>query len=89
MEIHHVTMAPFFIDIESDGNHTLKQLREPTPKRPKGYVSIEGYFPSVDMALKKLVKLKTAMGEGAIDLEAYVTRIETAVESISKINIHE
>jgi len=89
MKITHKTMEPFFIDIESDGNHTLKQLKAPTEKRPKGSVTIEGYFPNVETALKKLVKLKSAMGEGTLDLEIYIARIESAVESISKIKIHE
>ena len=84
MILTHETLTPFFIEVEKDGNHTLKQNKPPTVKRPNGFVTIEGYFPNIESALKKAVKLKAISGEGTIDLETYVNRIEELVNKLTK-----
>ena len=87
MIIKHPTMEPFFIEVESDGNHTVKKNRPPTPKQPNGYSTAEGYFPNVESALTKIIKLKASEGEKAIDLGAYLYKLEKLIKSISKIKL--
>ena len=85
MIITHSTLEPFFVDIEKDGNYTLKQRKPATEKRPKGSVITEGYFRDLESALKKVARLKAAEGDDTMELDAYILKLENLINSLAKI----